>query len=224
MNEAKSGLISPASEEYRTKINPRACPIAPIKAYSIPSFVGLKTVLFFSFLLSITKDIPERVSNMPIIPDNEIISPKSINARIAPIAGLSEKISPLILGPFMVYDLNRKVSPIISPTIPLIPSIEIWNKDGIFMPSIAKMVMIRNIEARDKRIKFSINVPILLAIFVNNTDVKAHRTAVASAKNSPINIKFSDRCCSEKRCKTKKKNNYFETLLYFCVYIGKLIS
>lgn len=58
----------------------------------------------------------------------------------------------------------------------------------MFMPSSSKIVVIKNIEAKNKRMKFSIKVPILFAILVKITDVKAHSTAVARAKNSPINI------------------------------------
>lgn len=137
------------------------------------------------------------------MPENEITSPKSINANTAPIAGFSEKINPLILGPLIVYDLNRKVSPMIRPIIPLIPSIAIWYKEGILIPSITIMVTMRKMEAKNKRMKFSIKVPILLAILVKITDVNAHRTAVARAKNSPINIYYLD-ISQKKRRKIKK--------------------
>ncbi len=82
----------------------------------------IKFILSFEllfFLCKTTIEIPSSVVIIPIIPIIDNDSDREKYAIIAAIPGLSDIISIPILAPRIENDLNRKVSPINSPIIPL---------------------------------------------------------------------------------------------------------
>lgn len=101
------------------KTSPRACPKAPREANTRP-FTERLNFIFFStgFLLSITRNIPDIVTAIPVKLSMEIFSPMIRNPTSTVMGGAADIISNDILEPISTKALMRNISPKTKPSKP----------------------------------------------------------------------------------------------------------
>ena len=133
--------------------------------------------------------MPPIVKVMPVKPKMPKVSPIINQLNRAVIGGTSVMISMEMREPIIVYDLNRKRSPITKPINPEMEShIHAWRlaSKGSNMFLVINEKMLRKIKANTSLMRLTETEPTLLLADSNARAVAVQQQAVNNAANSPM--------------------------------------